>query len=62
VNLAPVILVTGPLASLLWLATLHRLGVPARARDFARIGACAGLPGAAAGAGVALALFALGLH
>ena len=62
VNVGPVILVTGSLASRLWLATLHRLGVPARARDFARIGASAGLPGAAAGVGVALALGALGLH
>jgi arsenical pump membrane protein len=61
VNMGPVLLVTGSLASLLWLDSLGRLGVEARARDFTRIGLRIGLPAAAAGLGVLLALRAAGL-
>jgi arsenical pump membrane protein len=56
VNMGPVLLVTGSLASLLWLDALGRLGVAAHARDFARIGFQVGLPAAATGAAVFLAL------
>lgn len=56
VNMGPVVLVTGSLASLLWLDTLGRLGVRADARDFARIGIQVGLPATIAGASVFLAL------
>jgi len=61
VNMGPVVLVTGSLASLLWLDAIGRLGVEARARDFTRIGVRIGLPAAAAGLGVLLALRAAGL-
>jgi arsenical pump membrane protein len=54
VNMGPVLLVTGSLASLLWLATMRRLGVAARARDFTRYGVAVGLPAAASGLGVTL--------
>jgi arsenical pump membrane protein len=53
VNVGPVVLVTGSLASLLWLSTLRRLGVPARPRDFTRLGVRAGLPAAVAALAVA---------
>ncbi|MCU1454376.1 MAG: Citrate transporter, partial [Acidimicrobiales bacterium] len=56
VDMGPVLLVTGSLASLLWLDALGRLGVPVRARDFSRVGLRVGLPAAAAGAAVFLAL------
>lgn len=61
VNMGPVVLVTGSLASLLWLATMRRLGVAARARDFTRYGVAVGLPAAATGLGLALAMKAAGL-
>ncbi|MDQ6837654.1 MAG: SLC13 family permease [Actinomycetota bacterium] len=61
VNMGPVLVVTGSLASLLWLDALHRLGVPVRARDFSRIGAQVGLPAALAGVGTALALAGTGV-
>jgi arsenical pump membrane protein len=61
VNMGPVIVVTGSLASLLWLDALRRLGVPARARDFSRIGVRVGLPGALAGVATALLLVAAGV-
>jgi Na+/H+ antiporter NhaD/arsenite permease-like protein len=51
-----VLLVTGSLASLLWLDALAGLGVPVRARDFTRVGLLVGLPGALAGAAVFLVL------
>lgn len=56
VNMGPVVVVTGSLASLLWLDALGRLGVRADARDFARIGIQVGLPATIAGASVFLAL------
>jgi arsenical pump membrane protein len=59
VNMGPVLLSTGSLASLLWLDTLNRLDVAARPRDFTRVGVRVGLPGAVAGAGVFLAISAL---
>lgn len=61
VNMGPVLVATGSLASLLWLDALRRLGVPARARDFSRIGVQVGLPGALAGVGTALLLAATGI-
>lgn len=61
VNFGPVLLVTGSLASLLWLHTLGRLGVAVRASDFTRIGVRIGLPAAAAALVVELALRAAGL-
>jgi len=61
VNMGPVLVATGSLASLLWLDALRRLGVPARARDFSRLGVQVGLPGALAGVGTALALAAAGI-
>jgi arsenical pump membrane protein len=39
VNMGPLIMVTGTLATLLWQATLARLGIPVTAAQFARIGA-----------------------
>lgn len=60
VNMGPVLLVTGSLASLLWLDALGRLGVAARAGDFSWIGLRVGLPAAASGLGAHLALHAVG--
>jgi arsenical pump membrane protein len=60
VNMGPVLLVTGSLASLLWMDTLGRLDVPVRPRDFTVFGLRIGLPGAVAGLAVHLALHALG--
>lgn len=61
VNMGPVVVVTGSLASLLWLDALRRVGVTAGARDFTRIGLRVGLPGALAGVGTALALAGTGV-
>ncbi|MDQ2753940.1 MAG: SLC13 family permease [Actinomycetota bacterium] len=61
VNMGPVLLITGSLASLLWLDALGRLGVKVRAWDFTRVGALVGLPAAAAALGVHLGLRASGL-
>lgn len=61
VNMGPVVLVTGSLASLLWLSTLRRLGVPARPRDFTRLGVRAGLPAAVAALAVATLLRVAGV-
>ncbi len=61
VNMGPVLVVTGSLASLLWLDALRRLGVPVRARDFSRIGVTVGLPAALGGVGTALLLAGLGV-
>jgi arsenical pump membrane protein len=61
VNMGPVVLVTGSLASLLWLSTLRRLGVPARPRDFTRLGVRAGLPAAVAALAVATFLRVAGV-
>ncbi|MGH9070090.1 MAG: SLC13 family permease [Acidimicrobiales bacterium] len=43
VNMGPVVLATGALASLLWLETLGKMGVGATARDFSRVGVRVGL-------------------
>jgi arsenical pump membrane protein len=56
VNMGPVLLVTGSLASLLWLDTLGRLGVVVQARDFTRVGVRVGLPAAVSGLAVSLLL------
>jgi arsenical pump membrane protein len=61
VNMGPVLVVTGSLASLLWLESVHRLGVAVRPRDFTRFGIRVGLPGAVAGIGAALALAGAGV-
>lgn len=44
VNMGPVVLATGALASLLWMDALGRLDVEVGAADFARVGAKVGLP------------------
>ena len=62
VDVGPVVLVTGSLASLLWLSTLRRLGVAVGPRDFTRFGLRVGLPAAAAALATALVLRAAGLH
>jgi arsenical pump membrane protein len=61
VNMGPVLLVTGTLASLLWLDTLRRLGVAASGRDLTRVGARVGLPASACGLATLLGLHAAGL-
>ena len=60
VNVGPVVLVTGSLASLLWLDALGRLGVTVRPRDFTSVGVRVGLPAATAGAASFLLLNAIG--
>ena len=60
VNAGPVVLVTGSLASLLWLDALGRLGVAVRPSDFTSVGVTVGLPAAAAGAASFLLLNAFG--
>jgi arsenical pump membrane protein len=60
VNMGPVLLATGSLASLLWLETLGRLGVKAHPWDFGRAGALVGLPAGVAALAVALAVHAFG--
>lgn len=60
VNMGPLLVVTGSLASLLWLETLGRLGVPVRPRDFTRAGVVVGLPAAVAAGAVYLVIHAFG--
>ena len=59
VNMGPVLLSTGSLASLLWLDTCNRMGVAARPRDFSWVGLRVGLPAAVAGAAAFLTLSAV---
>jgi arsenical pump membrane protein len=61
VNMGPVLVVTGTLASLLWVETLGRLDVPVRRSDVSRVGLAVGLPGALAGLVTFLVLQAAGL-
>jgi arsenical pump membrane protein len=61
VNMGPVLLVTGTLASLLWLDTLRRMGVEASGRDLTRAGVRVGLPASGAGLATLLILHAVGL-
>jgi arsenical pump membrane protein len=61
VNMGPVLLATGSLASLLWLGTLRRLGIAARARDFSAVGVLVGLPAALGGEAAHLALHSAGI-
>lgn len=56
VNMGPVLLATGALASMLWLDTLRRMGVEVGASDFARVGARVGLPALVLAAGVLVGL------
>lgn len=50
-NVGPLVLPSGSLALLLWMATVRRLGVPATHRDFLRVGWWIGLPSLVAAAG-----------
>jgi arsenical pump membrane protein len=59
VNFGPVLLVTGSLASLLWLDAMGRLGVPVTPREFTRVGLRVGLPAALAAGIVAVLLLSL---
>lgn len=59
VNMGPTVLVTGSLASMLWLEAMRHLGVSVGPRDFARVGARVGLPAAACGAATLLVLSAV---
>ncbi|MHB1487311.1 MAG: SLC13 family permease [Acidimicrobiales bacterium] len=61
VNMGPSILVTGSLASLLWLESTQRLGVAFSARDYARVGARVGLPALVVGLAVLVLLQLAGL-
>ena len=61
VNMGPVLLATGSLASLLWLDALGRLGIPVRARDFSAAGVRVGLPAAVVAVGVQLGLHVTGI-
>jgi arsenical pump membrane protein len=56
VNIGPLVLVTGTLATLLWQASLRRLGVEVSAARFARIGATVVVPSLAAALAVLLAM------
>jgi arsenical pump membrane protein len=59
VNAGPVLLVTGSLASLLWLESARRLELAVGPRDFARVGARVGLPALAAATAAFLVLEAV---
>lgn len=61
VNMGPSILVTGSLASLLWLESTQRLGVAFSARDYARVGLRVGLPALVMGLVVLVLLQVAGL-
>ncbi|MCU4187051.1 hypothetical protein K6U06_21985 [Acidiferrimicrobium sp. IK] len=61
VNMGPVLLATGSLASLLWLDALGRLGVTVKARDFSAAGVRIGLPALLAATAVRLGLHAAGV-
>lgn len=59
VNMGPVLVATGALASLLWLDMARRMNVEVSARDFARVGARVGLPCGVLAAGLLIALSSL---
>ncbi len=59
VNMGPVVLATGALASLLWLDCLGRLGVEVRPLDFSRVGTKVGLPALVLAAGLLVGLASL---
>jgi arsenical pump membrane protein len=61
VNMGPVLVVTGTLASLLWVDTLGRMEVAVRARQVSAVGVRVGLPAAIAGLATFLAVHAAGL-
>ena len=50
-NVGPLLVPSGSLAVLLWLATVRRLGLEVHDRDYLRLGWRIGLPSLAAGAG-----------
>jgi arsenical pump membrane protein len=62
VNAGPVLLVTGSLASLLWLDSARRLELDVGPREFARVGARVGLPALAAATATFLVLQAAFFH
>lgn len=53
-NVGPLVVPSGSLAVLLWMATVRRLGVPVRDQDFLRVGWWIGLPALAASTGTLL--------
>ncbi|MHB8669612.1 MAG: SLC13 family permease [Acidimicrobiales bacterium] len=55
-NMGPVLLITGSLASLLWLEAARALGVPVSGGDFTRVGLRVGLPALLAALGCLVAL------
>ncbi len=59
VNIGPSLVVTGSLASLLWLDSMGRLGVSVTAWDYSRVGVRVGLPALLVALGVLLALSVL---
>ncbi|MHB1930170.1 MAG: SLC13 family permease [Acidimicrobiales bacterium] len=61
VNMGPVLVVTGTLASLLWVDTVRRMEVDVTSLDVTRMGVRVGLPGAVAGLATLLALHAAGV-
>lgn len=58
VDMGPVAMATGALATLLWLDTLARMGVEARPADFTRVGLKVGLPSLVLAAAVLVGLSA----
>jgi arsenical pump membrane protein len=54
VNVGPVLLVSGSLAGLLWLSTMHRLDVAVDARAYTRVGLLVGIPALIAAAAALL--------
>jgi len=59
VNIGPSLIITGSLASLLWLDSMARLGVSVTAWDYSRVGVRVGLPALLVALGVLLALSAV---
>jgi len=59
VNIAPLVLVTGSLAGLLWSDVLRRLGAEVGPREFSRVGLLVGLPALTAAVAVLVATTAL---
>jgi arsenical pump membrane protein len=55
VNIAPLVLVTGSLAGLLWSDVLRRLGAEVGPREFSRVGVLVGLPALAVALAVLVA-------
>lgn len=58
-NIGPALIITGSLASLLWLDSVHRLHLKISARDFSRVGIRVGIPALVAATVTLAALTAL---